>query len=255
MSQKKNKNRIEREKDFHDISFRDNIRKKAHKFYSVTKKSRDYYHQILKSNSTGANALEYGCGPGGFAFMLAEHGAKVTGIDISDVAIDLAEVEAESRGIHDRISFSMMNAEELEFDDSSFDLICGTGILHHLDLEHSYSEINRVLKENGIAVFIEPLGHNPLINLYRKLTPNLRTVDEHPLMKRDLKLAEKYFGNVDIKYFHMLSLAAVPFRNIPLFKLLLAFLDLIDSALFAILPFSRKHSWSVVIKLYAPLKD
>ena len=34
----------------------------------------------------------------------------------------------------------------------------------------------------GLAVFMEPLGRNPLINRYRRLTLTLRTVDEYPLM-------------------------------------------------------------------------
>lgn len=255
MSQESKSKRLEREQSFHDLSFGEGIRKKAHKYYSITLISREYYREILKSRASGANVLEYGCGPGSHAFMIAEQGANVTGIDISTVAINLAEAEAKDKGIRDRISFSVMDAEELEFDDSSFDLICGTGILHHLDLERSFAEINRVMKDDGMAVFIEPLGHNPLINLYRKLTPNLRTVDEHPLLIKDLKMAERQFREVELKYFHFFSLAAVPFRNTPIFKLLLTFLNYIDLVFFSVLPFSRKYSWSVVLKLSAPKKE
>ncbi|MCH8929087.1 MAG: class I SAM-dependent methyltransferase [Candidatus Marinimicrobia bacterium] len=254
MNPQNDEKRLEREKDFHDLAFGENVRKKAHKYYSTALKSRKYYRQFLKSKASGANTLEYGCGPGSQVFMLAENGATVTGIDISDVAINLAKTEAESKGINDKISFFVMNAEELKFEESSFDLICGTGILHHLNLEQAYSELQRVVKKDGVALFIEPLGHNPLINLYRKLTPKLRTVDEHPLLYKDLILAKTYFKNVDIKYFHIFSLAAVPFRNTPLFKPLLGLLDFIDASLFFILPITRKYAWSVVMQLSAPLK-
>lgn len=254
MSQENESNRLEREKNFHNRSFGEGIRKKAHKYYSITLKSREYYREMLKSRASDANVLEYGCGPGSHSFMIAEHGGNVTGIDISDVAIDLAEEEAKKKGLHDRISFSVMDAEKLKFDNSSFDLICGTGILHHLDLGRSFAEISRVLTDDGVAVFIEPLGHNPLINFYRKLTPNLRTEDEHPLLIKDIKLAEMHFGKVEIKYFHFFSLAAVPFRNTPIFKLFLSFLDLIDLVFFAALPFFRKYSWTIVMKLSAPNK-
>ena len=37
------------------------------------------------------------------------------------------------------------------------------------------------MKPSAGALFIEPLGHNPVINLYRRRTPEQRTVDEHPL--------------------------------------------------------------------------
>ena len=88
-----------------------------------------------------------------------------------------------------------MDAEELKFNESSFDLICEIGILHYLKLEKAYSELQRVVKKDGVALFIEPLGHNPFIKLYRKLTPRLRTLDEHPLLSKDLILAKKYFDN------------------------------------------------------------
>jgi hypothetical protein len=51
------------------------------------------------------------------------------------------------------------------------------------DLSLACSEIARVLRPGGPAIFVEPLGHNPLINAYRKRTPALRTVDEHPPTK------------------------------------------------------------------------
>ena len=49
-----------------------------------------------------------------------------------------------------------------------FDIIYGTGILHHLNLKACLDEIERILKPGGKFVFIEPLGTNPVINLYRK---------------------------------------------------------------------------------------
>ena len=34
-------------------------------------------------------------------------------------------------------------------------------------------ELSRIIKPNGECIFQEPMGHNPIINLYRKLTPNI----------------------------------------------------------------------------------
>jgi ubiquinone/menaquinone biosynthesis C-methylase UbiE len=75
--------------------------------------------------------------------------------------------------------FDVMNAEELEFEDAAFDVIFGSGIIHHLDVPRAYSELARVLAPGGSAVFVEPLGHNPLIRVFRNRTPELRTPDEH----------------------------------------------------------------------------
>jgi SAM-dependent methyltransferase len=142
----------------------------------------------------------------------------------------------------------------MEFDDDSFDLICGMGILHHLDLGKSLSEIARTLRPGGKAIFIEPLGHNPLINLYRKVTPDLRTEDEHPLLTADLKLMESYFHKIEPRYFHFSSIMAVPFRKLPGYNLLLKTLDAADRALFKLLPFARKYAWQVVIVFSQPVK-
>ena len=119
----------------------------------------------------------------------AAAGAHATGIDISPVAIEMGVREAASRGLRDRTHFAVMNAEALDFPDASFDRVCGSGILHHLDLKKAYGEIARVLRPNGYGIFLEPLGHNPLINWYRRRTPQMRTEDEHPLLKSDLALA------------------------------------------------------------------
>lgn len=52
-----------------------------------------------------------------------------------------------------RHTFRRMDAHHLEFPDRTFDIVFGTGILHHLDLETAVREIARVLKDDGEMVF------------------------------------------------------------------------------------------------------
>ena len=196
--------------------------------------------------------LEYGCGTAGFSVPMSRLGSAVTAIDISPVAVRMTREWAFGTGARS-ITFCNMNAETLAFGDAAFDVVCGTGILHHLDLDKSVSELARVLKPDGKAVFLEPLGHNPLINLYRRRTPNMRTEDEHPLLMSDLRLARKYFGAVETRYFHLHSLLAVPFRDGRLFSPLLSCLDAADRLLFA-LPFMGRFAWTAVIAMSEPLK-
>lgn len=148
--------------------------------------------------------------------------------------------------------FKVMNAESLDFPAAHFDRIIGSAIIHHLELNQAYQEIVRCLKPGGKAIFIEPLGHNPIINLYRYLTPKLRTQDEHPLMLADIQLAQKYFGQVKVRYYHMLSIGAVIFRKTFLFKPVLNVLDGVDAALFAVFPFLKRYAWMSVIELSEP---
>jgi SAM-dependent methyltransferase len=135
-----------------------------------------------------------------------------------------------------------MNAEALDFPSESFDLVFGSGVLHHLNLESAYSGIARVLRPGGKAVFIEPLGHNPIINWFRNRTPDMRTPDEHPLLMRDIKLAKQFF-DIEIKYFSLCSIAA------KWCKPLLVPLETLDRQLFSWIPSIRKHAWLCVIQM------
>jgi SAM-dependent methyltransferase len=236
--------RLTREKEFHNETFAGDTRKAVKKYYKSASQSKDYYHRQLEEDVEGKKVLEYGCGPGSAAFRLAELGGEIHGIDISDVAISQSQEKAEEMGLN--IDFQVMDAENLNFGDDTFDLICGSGILHHLDLKRSYSEIRRCLKPGGKAIFFEPLGHNPVINIYRNLTPKMRTDDEHPLLLSDLKLAEDYFGEVEGKYFNLTATAAT------FLPPLAGALHSIDRAVFKMLPYFRRHAWIVVLTFSKP---
>ena len=107
-------------------------------------------------------------------------------------------------------------------------------------------EIKRILKPGGELIFIEPLGTNPLINFYRKLTPKSRSQDEHPLVKLDFDLIEKKFVNTQIKYYGFLTLIFFPFYKSPKNSNIFKFLTIVDQFLFKLNIF-KKFAWSVLI--------
>lgn len=244
--------RLDREREFHDRAFGEGTRKSTDRFYAIDARSTAFYHAQLLKGRKGERVLEYGCGPGSAAFFLAENGASVTGIDLSPVAIEKAAEEAERRGVANATEFRVMNAEALDLADDSFGLVCGTGILHHLDLDRAYGEIARVLRPDGRAVFVEPLGHNPAINLYRRRTPELRTEDEHPLVMPDLELASRYFHELEPRFFHLSTLLAVPARSWKRFDPLVNALGRFDDALFRALPPLKRYAWLVALVFARP---
>lgn len=244
--------RLARERAFHDQAFSEQTRATVRRFYSVNGALRRWYDDTLAVHAAGADALEYGCGPGSAAFALARQGARVTGIDLSPVAIELATRTAREEQPDAQMGFEVMDAEHLTFADDRFDLVCGSGILHHLDLERAYSELARVLRPDGVAVFIEPLGHNPAINWYRSRTPELRTVDEHPLLMGDLAQARAHFGVVETRFFTLTSLAAVPLRDKAMFPRIVGALDALDRAVFTAVPPTRRWAWMVGMVMRAP---
>tara|TARA_B100000315_G_C14473655_1_gene539572 strand:- start:303 stop:1049 length:747 start_codon:yes stop_codon:yes gene_type:complete len=243
--------RVQKEKIFHDQRFDDNsiLRKNASKFYLVNKHVTNRYIDIISEHCKEKKLLEYGCGTGSKSIQWLKKGAILTGIDISSIGIKKAKKKISDTQYD--ADYFIMNAENTDFDDETFDIVVGTGIIHHLDLLNSYKELSRILTNEGHAVFIEPLGHNPLINLYRILTPKMRTEDEHPLKIKDIKLIEQYFHKVHIEYYSLFVLLAVPFRKKHYFEKLYGILKKIDD-LVLIIPFIKRYAWTSIIHASSP---
>ncbi|MCW2600006.1 MAG: Methyltransferase type 11 [Frankiales bacterium] len=239
--------RLAREQAFHDRRFSVGTRDAADKYYVATRASESFYVNRVLAAPAGSRALEYGCGLGSHASDLADRGVRVDAVDLSPVAIEQAREEEAARG-RTGVRFQVMDAHALSYDDQTFDLVCGSGILHHLELSRAFAELARVLKPGGRVVFLEPLGHNPAIRLYRRLTPRMRTSDEHPLLVQDLRLAEAYFQHVEARFFHLLSLASVPLRGTRLLEPALSVLERLDDGLLRALPAVRRYAWMTVLE-------
>ncbi len=227
------------------------------KYYTVTRSSREYFEGWLKERCRGKRILDYGCGDAPFSFLVAGNGAAhVTGIDISDVSVENCRTIAREKGLSETMDFQTMDCEHTSFQDSTFDIIFIAGVLHHLDQESAYKELARILKADGSIIAYEALDHNPIIKAYRLLTPHLRTEFEthHILKVGSLKQASRYFDTVQARFFHLCVLLAVPFRNTPIFKSLLTFLEAIDTILLA-LPIIGKNGWMMVFTLSKPKKN
>lgn len=242
--------RIQRERDYHNLRFADDSEREQRvgRFYSaIDYIFRFYRHRVLEE-SRGRTALEYGCGNGTFVFDLAREAAHVIGIDISDVAIAQAGLLAARRGIANT-SFRVENAEAMQLPDRSVDVVAGSGIVHHLDIAKAMREVRRVLRPGGIAIFAEPLGHNPVLNWYRNRTPELRTPDEHPLLSRDLRYIACGFAATRVTYFGLLSpVLGVVARQTDPTSIATRAIWALDRWICA-LPGVRRYAWYCVLEL------
>lgn len=223
------------------------------RFYRTTGKSQSYVRDILQVKCPGKLVLDYCCGNGEMSIEMAQYGATVTGIDISDVSIETAAERAEKLGLENKPRFLVMDAENLEVQDGSYDLVLCSGVLHHLDLSRAYSELARVVKQDGVVLCIEALADNPLIQWYRRHTPHLRTPWEvdHILSSTDIHRARGYFQNVSIRYFHLASIGAIPLIGTPFFHPAMAFLNAADEVLMRV-PVIRQMAWQAVFTLSSP---
>jgi SAM-dependent methyltransferase len=121
----------------------------------------------------GKNVLMYGCGDGFLPALFAMKGAKVWGIDISDVAIERQIQRAAKLNFNGNLRFSVGSVEELPYESGLFDLVLGLYILHHLPdaLASACAELRRVLKPSGTAIFIEPVARNRAFSVIRRFFP------------------------------------------------------------------------------------
>lgn len=110
--------------------------------------------------------LEVGCGVGTDLSQFAEHGAVVTGIDLSEKSVVLAKKRFEIFGLKGDLKVG--DAENLPFVDNQFDLVYSIGVLHHTpDTQKAINEIYRVLKPGGQTIVM--LYNKNFFSYYVKL--------------------------------------------------------------------------------------
>jgi len=128
----------------------------------------------------GKTLLDLGCGAGENSVYFAKKGAICVATDYSPAMVAVALQLAAANGVE--IEGRTANAMALEFPDNTFDLVYASNLLHHIpDPKIALKEMHRVLKPGGKACFWDPLQHNPVINVYRKMATQVRTEDEMPL--------------------------------------------------------------------------
>jgi len=98
----------------------------------------------------GKKVLEIGVGLGADHQRLAENGALLWGIDLTLRAVEHTRRRFSVFGLKSNLSVG--DAENLGFDDSTFDVVYSWGVLHHSpDTPKAVSEVWRVLRPGGIA--------------------------------------------------------------------------------------------------------
>jgi len=116
------------------------------------------------------DALEIGAGTGYFSLNLLQLGLvkRVTATDISPGM--LATLSASAGALDVPAETVRTEAEELPFDDESFDLVLVHAVLHHIpDLRKAFSEFRRVLRPAGAIVFCgEPSRYGDRLAEYPK---------------------------------------------------------------------------------------
>ena len=244
--------RKKEEAEFHDFSHDMETNLDNKKFYTTNRVSHDYLQNWLKTNSKGKIFLDYACGNGVESVKVAKYGAElVIGIDISQGSVNNAKALAQKEGVADKCLFFVGDCENTELPNSCIDTVLCAGVLHHMNLDYVYPELQRIMKPGAKLLAVEALNYNPVIRAYRMRTPEMRTdwEKDHILDLDDVQHAKKYFRVDELKFWHLTSFVAAFFRRIPiLFNLLLGLFNFMDSILTKI-PFLQRMAWQFTFVL------
>ena len=100
---------------------------------------------------SGLRILDIGTGTGFFAILMARLGHRVTGIDLTPAMLTEAHALAEALNLD--VDFLEMDAQTLDFQDESFDVILSRNLTWTLpEPEKAYAQWFRVLKTGGILL-------------------------------------------------------------------------------------------------------
>jgi len=175
------------------------------------------------ANVSNPKILDVACGTADSTIQIAKsiENAEISGIDISDGMLKKGEEKVEQQGLSDRISFSKSPAENIDFQDNTFDAVfVAFGVRNFSDRMKGLGEIMRVLKPNGTLMVLELSEPQNVIvrwcyNLYfknilpfigKRVSGNAgayrylqQTVEKFPMPKEFMKML-KTIGYQDVKH-------------------------------------------------------
>ncbi len=206
---------------------------------------------------------DFGCGDGANSILLTKLGAYVEAFDLSPHLIEIALEKAKINHVNDRTNFVVSSVENYTCPDNYFDIVYGSAILHHLDIKKLhrdyFKKISRMLKDQGKAIFTEPISFSRTLSVLRGCVPVKADAspDERPLDRDDIEIIKRYFSKVEIKYFRLFGRLDRVLKNRtkidkghPFTKFFLKGLYLIDRLIIDKVPGIKKLSGDIVLICY-----
>lgn len=210
----------------------------------------------------GKRILEVGVGPGLLAVWLAQQGATVVGLDISDGFLRLARERVRANGVGDQVTLVCAPIETFDpraagLDHDTYDAIIGNNVVHHLHREQALDSLARLMAPGAIAAFCEPVLFLPgwmraVRNsrpVTRRFPPHTHTPDERALLSEDFALMQRRFRHVDWQPFQVLCRLQ---NFVPLSDPWWARLEAFDRRLLRRFPRARRLCRIAVITLALP---
>jgi SAM-dependent methyltransferase len=135
------------------------------------------------SSFKGRRLLEVGCGIGTDLVRFAKGGARVTGVDLAQTAIDLARKNFELNGVAAE-ELRVADGEALPYPEASFDAVYGHGVIQYTaNPAQLIRECHRVLRPGGTAIFMV-YNRVSWLNGMSKVTKVALEHEDAPVLKK-----------------------------------------------------------------------
>lgn len=147
----------------------------------------------------GSKILEIGANMGQYTTLFAERGFQMTGIDLSDKAVEMGKKNALALNLKN-IDYFQADAEELSlFSDETFDGVVSFSTLRYVpNLKKALKEIYRVTKRNGVVVLDFPNKYCPWFTLLKNKFGVENHIYDHFFSAKELTSLFKETGFCDI---------------------------------------------------------
>jgi len=119
---------------------------------------------VLDKFCRGKNVLDIGSGVGTLDLYLAQKGRQVTGIEISQRAVDIARQSQRLLGIN-KIKFIRGDFFQLKIREQFPFVICSEVLEHLSNEQQAINKIYRLIKPEGLLLITVPSQNAPLIKL------------------------------------------------------------------------------------------
>ncbi|HET7824231.1 MAG TPA: class I SAM-dependent methyltransferase [Anaeromyxobacter sp.] len=166
--------------------------------------NKEYRFRIL-GPLHGHRVLDVGCGTGDNAILLALAGGEVTGVDLSQRSIEVAEKRARASGLPRPPRFVCAPIESADLPERHFDVIWADGLLHHVipELELVLARLHVLACPGARVVFSEPVNRLPALRALRMALPIPidGTSGERPLEDAELAVIRRHVSDLRIRAF------------------------------------------------------
>lgn len=161
-------------------------------------------HHLLRlvdfSAWQGKDVLDLGCGAGVEVVRFARAGARVTGVDIAESAVELTRQNLAHQGLSATVQVG--DGEALPFPDASFDFVFAHGVIQYTNDDRALArEVHRVLRPGGLAMF-QVYNRISWLNALSKVMKTPLEHEDAPVLKRysigELRDLVSGFSSVDI---------------------------------------------------------